>query len=741
MENGFSKWIGLILLVFSFQYSTAQYKVTATALTHDVKDLSQRTSKVVDQNGERCALIKFETPIPAMFAFDLGAQQIEKRENQDDEVWIWVSPDVKKMTIRCSDCTPLKDFRVALKSGNVYRSKIKTGLPQETATKQNVTIQCEHAPFTLSIDGGQAIECTSKSYHTELSIGQHELIMSAPLYKTYSGTFRVQRSNVCNEVVKLEPNYGEVLLNISQPNYIVRVDEVEQKQAKALKMEPGRHKITVIKERYEIYETFVDVELGKQHTVAAVLTPAFAQFTFTTADEETEVWIDGKYRGRIRVNAELLYGEHTIEGRRQGYDTWVCPVNFFDAKTPHMFQIPKMERQYGALRVTVFPPDAVVYFDGKVVNSTDGKFEDKHLPAGLHFIQVRKEDYMPVRDSIMVAARRQTNRDYTLEELALGTVTITTDPEAAIHLRTLDGDQFLQQGTYTGKLPAGDNVIMLKNTEGLTCQYHVIVNEKSWHDFKLPFKRELMIRTNVLGAQVELNGYKNQHLGIKTDKKMKLPPLKYAISVAKKGYETYQDTIDLSNQLANKMVYRVNLRKEGDTIPTLAKPLSPFQTFYNNAGTWYIGIIDFGYTFDLNGGRQSATDTTAKRDFQHWITFGVLPFRYKILGVNAADFEICVSGSGTKPVKSLSYKPTISCILPCNRNFAFTVYGGVLMNIKSKNTHLIGGLSMLFNNTGKFPAQLFGEYKYPISGYDMKTIGQKEQLFRFGIRFSAGIDH
>ena len=95
MVNGFSKYSVLMtLLLCSLTLSAQNYAVTATQLKNDVKDLSQRSSKILDQNGERCALLRFETPVPALFSFQLGAQQIEKRENKEDEVWIWVSADV-----------------------------------------------------------------------------------------------------------------------------------------------------------------------------------------------------------------------------------------------------------------------------------------------------------------------------------------------------------------------------------------------------------------------------------------------------------------------------------------------------------------------------------------------------------------------------------------------------------------------------------------------------------------------
>ena len=56
-------------------------------------------------------------------------------------------------------------------------------------------------------------------------------------------------------------------------------------------------------------------------------------------------------------------------------------------------------------------------------------------------------------------------------------------------------------------------------------------------------------------------------------------------------------------------------------------------------------------------------------------------------------------------------------------------------------THLIGSASMRFNYVGKFPMDIFGEYKWPLKGVDMSTIGAREQLFRVGVSFSVGVDH
>lgn len=747
MANGFSKWFGLILIGLSWQVSVAQNAVSVTDLVHDIKDLSQRSSKVYDQNGERCALIRFETPIPSFFTFNLGAQQIEKRENKDDEVWIWVSADVKKMTIRCSDCSPLKDYRVALKPGNVYRAKITTGLPQEVATTQNVNIYCEHTPFFVSIDGSEPVQNASHNYYTELPIGAHTLNVSAKLRKPYVTTIRVFRSRPYMDTIKLENNYGEILINASQSSYTLYVDGEQQKYNKHVKVEPGLHQLVITKERYERFETTVDVKLNETTPVTATLNPAFSLFNVTSADEETEIWVDGKYRGRNKANIELVWGTHVIEGRRQGYDSWEYAVKDFTAESEKSIRIPKLNKQFGAVRLSFYPPEASVYVDGKPVMITNGLYQDPRAAVGMHYVQLRMTDYRPMRDSFTVVSGQQFTNNYIMEMIALGEATIETDHEIGIY-RIAPGDEepvFIGHTMYSGKLPAGENIIELKNLNGVTCRYKLFINVKQKHEpVVFPFERKLKVRMNTLGGKIQLDNKDIRPLRIKANKNMKVDPMKYEISINKKGYQPYRDTIDLSQPGVDKLIYRANLRRPGDTI-TRKRYQSPrfLQRFYDNAGTWYIGVLDFGYTFDFNGGPSNG--------YRHIVTAGVLPLRYRMLGLSLADFEVCVNDKEWK--QSWYYKPKISLILPCDHGFAFTFYGGLAVNLYDKKhktnrttykeqerLFVIGGASMRLNYVGKFPVDIFGEYKWPLSGVDKSLLGQREQLFRVGISFSGGFD-
>ena len=746
MVNGFSKYSVLMtLLLCSLTLSAQNYAVTATQLKNDVKDLSQRSSKILDQNGERCALLRFETPVPALFSFQLGAQQIEKRENKEDEVWIWVSADVRKMTIACENCQPLRDYRVSLKAGNVYRAKLTTGLPQESSTRQFLNLYCEQTPYFVSIDGGEPQKSEARTFHTELSIGRHDLRVTAPLHLPAEKTVRLLRSNACSDTIKLTKNYGEIQITANMSSYIVKLDDELQTNIRKVKAEPGTHRLSISKEKYETYETVVTVRLGEVTPLNVKLSPAYSMFSITSREKETEIWVDGVLRGHESVQVALSYGVHTIEGRRTGFDSWEYSVHEFDATSARIINIPKLVQQYGSVRLSVFPTAATIRLDGEEVVANDGVYVSPRIATGKHYVHIRMEDYETIIDTFTVKSSTQFIRDYQMNYVAKGIVNIRTDNDIAIY-RLLDKENellFLGKGEYVGKVPAGDQVIILKNTDQVACGYHIIVKEGTTEQaFKLPFSRQLKIRPNVEGVNIQLQDEKRHIYQLKPHRSMKLEPRVYTMSATRRNYQPYTDTLDLTEYGGKHVVYYPTLHKLGDNDNWQARPKksdgSVRHRFYDNAGTWFFGIVDFGYMFDF-------------AHYSHSLLFGLAPMRYKMLGFNLLDAELCVA-EGKPLADSISrkmhfnYRPKISAVLPCGRGFAWTFYAGARIGLNNSNIGLLGGTSMQLNTSGVCPINLFAEYCHMLKQETIPANAtnvhepKAYERFRIGLSFSLGLD-
>ena len=91
--------------------------VAAVAQTMSVAGFEERpmdmdarvTHPVTDPNGQTCALIKVETTQTG-FGFDTGVIQVVKTEQKIGEVWVYVQPRVKKITIMHQDYEPVRDY-------------------------------------------------------------------------------------------------------------------------------------------------------------------------------------------------------------------------------------------------------------------------------------------------------------------------------------------------------------------------------------------------------------------------------------------------------------------------------------------------------------------------------------------------------------------------------------------------------------------------------------------------------
>lgn len=389
MANGIIKsWLIVLLLGMAVGMSAQQYQVKATECSEDMMDFSQRSTRVVDQNGDQCAVLRIESAIPGLLKFELGAQDIEHKEIKDDEVWLWVSTSVKKITIRCDGCKPLKDYRPGnLEGGHIYHFKVTTGHPKEQATKQHMHILCHQVPFFVSIDGKPAVESTKNQFSQELSLGTHNIVVSATHYKSFSKDIKLTRSAASRDTVTLDPNYGTVTIRPNVQGCKLFIDNQEYGINGEIKLDVGQHQITVRKDKYTSHEEKIVVHIGDKHIVNANLTPNFISVTITAKEPETEIYINEEYKGVGKCVFEFDYNErYDIEGRRKGCQPHIVDRHDFNANSPKTIAIPELKRLYGKLNISFFPKEATLKIDGITRPTKNGEFSDSRMPIGQHVI-------------------------------------------------------------------------------------------------------------------------------------------------------------------------------------------------------------------------------------------------------------------------------------------------------------------------------------------------------------------
>lgn len=129
--------INIILLSY-FATSAFGQSISITAfqdMPNDITAVSHGTT-VIDQNGEKCALIKVETTQTG-FSFDVGTLGVVKTSYQPGEVWVYVPYGVKRISISHPSFGILRDFSFphALEKGKTYLLKLSTETHSQNVRK------------------------------------------------------------------------------------------------------------------------------------------------------------------------------------------------------------------------------------------------------------------------------------------------------------------------------------------------------------------------------------------------------------------------------------------------------------------------------------------------------------------------------------------------------------------------------------------------------------------------------
>ena len=138
----------------------------------DITAVSHGTT-VLDQNGEKCALIKVETTQTG-FSFDVGTLGVFKTEYKPGEIWVYVPYGVKRISISHPSFGVLRDFNFphALEKGKTYLINLSTGTKSQNVKRTFPT------PLNVSDNLKKTVL---------YSLGKNEIIYCNEQYIDFSG--------------------------------------------------------------------------------------------------------------------------------------------------------------------------------------------------------------------------------------------------------------------------------------------------------------------------------------------------------------------------------------------------------------------------------------------------------------------------------------------------------------------------------------------------------------------------
>lgn len=386
--------------------------VAAVAQTMSVAGFEERpmdmdarvTHPVTDPNGQTCALIKVETTQTG-FGFDTGVIQVVKTEQKIGEVWVYVQPRVKKITIMHQDYEPVRDYYFptgALKEATVYLLKLRTaGAPVQAASTQ------QHSGFLIINSEPQGAEVWLNNESTgevtpfrrKLAIGDEvPYRLSLPLYHDEAGMVTVDQPRKELQFA-LRPAFGSVMVTSTPSGALVFLDEKQVGQTPLTldRIASGSHSLRLQAPQYAVERRNVSVADGQTANVAVTLAARFAEIT-VQAPQGAVVTVDGDRKGSGTLSWRQSEGLCDIVVSMAGHRDARRQLEVVAGRAQTVQLTP--QPIYGSASVDSDLMDAEIWIDGKQYGVTPNVVE--RLLVGSHTLVLKKSGYADLQQQFSV---------------------------------------------------------------------------------------------------------------------------------------------------------------------------------------------------------------------------------------------------------------------------------------------------------------------------------------------------
>lgn len=267
--------IAFILQTFCVIVMQAQ-NLAVQSFRMDETDLTANTAgtTVIDQNGNKCALIKVETTLKG-FTFDAGTLGVVKTENHVGEVWLYVPEGVKRLSIFHEDYMPIRDYDLGmmLRRARTYVLRLSASQQQaaeEAPTSQFVIFQVSPANATIELNG-ETLPVHNGSATKMMPFGSYDYRVQAPDYMPQAGKVVVDDPKQPHVVSALLKREGEDrLVTVGSVTFTMipvkggtfQMGATKEQTGEARKDEKPVHTVTL--DNFQIGETEVSQALWRE---------------------------------------------------------------------------------------------------------------------------------------------------------------------------------------------------------------------------------------------------------------------------------------------------------------------------------------------------------------------------------------------------------------------------------------------------------------------------------------------
>ena len=471
--------IFLSSLNLSAQIAVKSFRVLPTDQTARITD------PVVDQNGEKCALIRI-VATESGFNYEAGMLGIMKTIKKTGEYWIYVPHGSKKITILHNQLGVLRNYIYpeAINEATVYEMVLTTGtvVTSIVAPKiESVWLMVNSTPSgaDLYIDDTYVGQTP---FQKKLKKQRYNYRLSKAKYQPNAGV--VDLANITDKKqldLTLKPDFGSVYIT-SEPESGAEVilDNISTGKTTPCtlnEVESGTHRITLRKEWYEPIVKEFTLAAEEAKTLTVNLVPSFGELTITT-DPEADIYIDNQKKTYGQHTCRLSPGIYSIKAQKAKHhdDGQSIEIIVGDKKTISLNPQP----QYGTLDVSSTPWDADITIDGKNYGKTPTTINN--LLVGTYTVKLTKAGYAPLTKTLTIDEGETESINV---ELHSGKqVTINSTPQGA---KLYIDNEYKGTTPFTTELSFGQHNVKLTKAEFNDLNQQVEISTTT-NNFNLPMK-------------------------------------------------------------------------------------------------------------------------------------------------------------------------------------------------------------------------------------------------------------
>lgn len=306
-------------------------KISVSRFELAENDLSaqNRKTQVLDQNGEKCALIRVQTTQKG-FMFDVGSAGVQKiDEDHVGEIWVYVPYGVRHISIRHPElgALPNYDFPIGIQKARTYIMEITSDKVfvnrYDDTRKQKLKIRVVPADAVFTLNGMNVVLDTKGEAEQNLAFGTYTYKVESSRFYSKEGQVVIEDSVNTQQLVidDLKPIMGQLSVHTDPGKAEVLVDGKAIPSNSSITPYPlqiGRHKLTVKCQGYKTEEKYVEITQDQTTNVNMKLSRV-AMFSFTSSPTGALVSVGGERVSTTPCSKELKTGSYEVAASKKGY--------------------------------------------------------------------------------------------------------------------------------------------------------------------------------------------------------------------------------------------------------------------------------------------------------------------------------------------------------------------------------------------------------------------------------------